>query len=383
LRPADAEPRLRAVEGPKARAVMHASMLTLVLGAIAIRAAAQDAPHPMAKPIGAVPVTATIPAGHVGPYSGLASSTEARSMLADGLTLTVMNAPSRDIVTALRAGGAQYIDNRLWNMVFAVCQQQFGIATAAHQPLACAISATDEELIAARATAFLRTVEQEPALAGFWILDDFPHGDITNVLYRLRTLVQESNLRSGFNRPTLCGVGGSLDYKRGPGDASFIQDHRYMDQALQNVFPADCDVVSPYFYASAAADDSRLIDWSMNNLLPYFLRALQAKRYDTSAQVLLPIAHAFSAHVSGSTSYYVTPHPDDIATQMSAYCSGGASSILFFTWRSADADRSYSTDASLRAGVQRGRTACIQLWQNRSEPSHDDIQIETKHRSAP
>jgi hypothetical protein len=360
------DPSPDAMTAQHARRVIRACVVTLLLGASAIRAAG----------------TPTLPTGRVGPYSGITSAAEARSMLADGLTLAIITAPARDVVTALREGGAKYIDTRLWNLVFAVCQRQFGAQTAARQPLACNIPATDEEQIAAQAAAYLRTVEQEPTLAGLWILDDYPHGDITSVLHRLHALVQESNVRSGFERPTVCGVGGSLDYKRNPDDAAFIQDHGYMDQALRNVFPSDCDLVSPYFYASAGADDPRLIDWSMKDLLPYFHQALRAKRYDTSAHVLLPIAHAFSAHVTGSTSYYVTPRPDDIATQMDAYCAAGASSIMFFTWRAADTDRSYSTDASLRAGVQRGRLSCTQLWHDRSKLPHDEIQIE-RHRSAP
>jgi len=283
-------------------------------------------------------------------------------MTADGLALVV--GPSKDALPLLRDRGVRYIDAHLWSLAYSVCERQFAIEQAALRPLACTVSQTDEDEVATQAAAYLRSIDTDPALAGFWILDDYPHGEIARVLARLRAVVQESNARTGFRRFTICGVGGSLDVKRTPNDAAFRPNHGYMDRALQNVSPAACDMVSPYFYATAAADDPRLIDWSMHDLLPYFLQALRARGYDPSADVLLPIAQAFSAHAAGSTTYYVTPRPADIATQMTAYCEH-ASSVLFFTWRSKDADRSYAVTADMKSGVQQGRAACVQLWQER------------------
>jgi len=341
-------------------------LMSLLLGALAIRAATQDVGHPLARPAGVLRAGWPDLTGRVGPYGGIASADDARRMLADGLRLAVVSGASREVLTTLREGGAKYIDVRLWTLVSDVCRRQFAVETAARQPHACVMSAADEDQIVAKASAYLRTVEKDPALAGLWILDDFPDGDVTSVLYRLRNLVHQSNARSGFDRPTVCGVGGTLDYKRSPADASFIRDHNYMDQALRNVFPAACDIVSPYFYAGAFADDPRLVDWSMHDLLPYFEQALSARGYDMSSRILLPIAHAFAFHAAGGASYFVTPRPQDIATQMTAYCDSGAISMLFFTWRSADADRSYANDANLREGVQQGLAACRRGWQGGS-----------------
>jgi hypothetical protein len=301
-------------------------------------------------------------AGRSGPYGGISSVDDARQMVARGMTLAVVSGASRDALATMRNGGAKYIEVRLWNLVNEACRRQFDVEAAARQPRACRLAQTDEDRIAAQASTYLRTVEQDSALAGLWILDDFPQGDVTNVLLRLRALVQESNHRSGFHRPTVCGVGGILDFKDSPDDASFKQDHAYIDQALRNVFPAACDVISPYFYASGVADDPRLVDWSMHDLLPYFERAILARGYDTSSRVLLPIAHAFAFHAAGRATYYITPRPNDLAAQMKAYCDAGARSMLFFTWNSADADRSYSNDASLRDGVQQGLETCLPRW---------------------
>jgi hypothetical protein len=184
------------------------------------------------------------------------------------------------------------------------------------------------------------------------------------LLRRIRGLIEQSNAASGYVRPAICGVGGRLDFKSAAQDLEFIQDRRYTDQALSNVWPSTCDIVSPYFYGVAASDDPRLVDWSMRSLLPYFRRAIEAKGFDTSAQMILPIAHAFSYHATDSASYYVEPRAEDIAMQMDAYCEGGAFSIAFFTCQSLQADRSYANDESLRDGVRQGRALCFQTWRH-------------------
>ncbi len=204
-------------------------------------------------------------------------------------------------------------------------------------------------------------MEADSGLAAFWILDDYPHGDISATLNALHELVVQSNASSGFQRATICGIGGSLDAKRAADDRRFTPNRGYMDQSLINVSPAACDLVSPYFYGTALEDDSRLIDWSMKDLMPSFLEKLRAKGFDTAAPLLLPVSHAFSYKAPNRT-VYVMPSPDDIARQMNAYCDAGAFSMLFFTWQSHDADRSYSNDQDIRAGVQKGRAECLSRW---------------------
>src|SRR5262249_53098844 len=148
----------------------------------------------------------------------------------------------------------------------------------------------------AQSVADLRAMESDPALAAYWILDDNPHGDVSGMLATLRSLVRESNARSGFSRPTICGVGGNLDHKASVGAATFAADRGYMVDALRNVSPAGCDLIAPYFYGAASADDPSLVDWSMSNLLPYFVQAVKARGYDVPSGVLIPITHAFSFH---------------------------------------------------------------------------------------
>lgn len=300
--------------------------------------------------------------GRVGPYGGIYTAADAQQMTNDGLGLTLLSVSAPPVLAALRQGGAKYIDEHLWRIVYNVCLRQFDLQRIAGQPLACVISALDEDAIVKQANTYVTQIGSDPGLVGFWILDDYPRGDIRATLARLRDIVQRNNAATGFRRPTLCGVGGDLDYKQSVADPFFIQDRRYSEQAMQNLSPSACDIVSPYFYGVAAQDDPRLIDWSMRSVMPYFRYALQRRGFDPAATTIVPVAHAFAYR--GASSYFVTPRPDDIATQMQAYCDAGAASVLFFTWQSADADRSYHNDQSLRDGVRLGRAGCLRTWRS-------------------
>lgn len=183
-------------------------------------------------------------------------------------------------------------------------------------------------------------------------------------LVRIHEIVRRNNAATGHRRPTLCGVGGDLDYKRSEADPFFIQDRQYTERALQNISPEACDVVSPYFYGAAPRDDAHLVDWSMRTVVPYFRQALARRGFDEASATIVPVAHAFSYR--GGSGYYVTPRADDVATQMQAYCDMGAQATLFFTWQSQDADRSYANDGELREGVRLGRLGCLRTWRDQS-----------------
>ncbi len=298
----------------------------------------------------------------VGPYGGIVTADDARQMVADGFRLAVVSGIGADVSAVLQGAGAKYIDTRLWGLIFEVCRRQYDVESAAGRPLACVLSASDENAITTEASNYLRRAERDPALAAFWILDDDPRGDVTGMLRRLRDLVHESNARSAFARPTVCGVGGLLDHKRSPNDSSFAPDRLYMVHALRNVSPAGCDLVAPYFYGAATVEDPSLIDWSMRDLLPYFQEALKAKGYESARDVMMPLAHAFSSRPQGDSSHFVKPRAADVEAQMRAYCESGAASVLFFTWRSQDAEFSYANDSGLRDGVQRGKADCNRQW---------------------
>jgi hypothetical protein len=350
----------------KSALALLAACAVLLVAPIAGPAVPQNFGRPRTWPIGMEPNVWPGLSQRVGPYGGIETLDDARRLTADGLNLNVLSASNAPLLKSLRDGGVSYIDPHLWGFINQVCQAQFARQRAIQQAVHCELSDADQAGIARQASAYLLRVQRDPGLVGFWILDDYPHGTIAPMLAQLHELVRESNAASGFRRPTLCGVGGRLDYKRSVADVAFIKDWQYLDNALTNVSTADCDIVSPYFYGVAGADNPRLVDWSMRDLLPYFRQALARKHYDELAQTMLPIAHAFAHHAADSVNYHVQPAPDDIATQMKAYCDGGAFAMMFFTWQSADATRSYSNDASLREGVQAGRAACVSAWSRRS-----------------
>lgn len=313
-------------------------------------------------PLSSQPSAAPGMVGRIGPYGGILTVEDARRMTADGLTLTVLSSSAPQILAALREGGAGYIDNFLWEQIHQRCLAQYAAQKAAGRLLACSLSDDEQKAIVQAAAAHLRQVESDPGVVAFWILDDYPHGDVSAVLKTLNDLVKHSNAASHVERPTICGIGGSLDAKKSPQDERFVPNHLYTAQSLFNVSPAACDLIAPYFYGTALADDPQLIDWSMKDLMPYFLQRLRDRGFDTSSRLLLPVSHAFSYKAPTSTTFYVMPRPEDIATQMKAYCDAGAFSMLFFTWQSQDADRSYSNDDAIRAGVHRGRAACLERW---------------------
>lgn len=293
-------------------------------------------------------------AGRVGPYGGILNVADAQRMTGDGLTLTVLSNTAAPVLEALRNGGATYIDVTLWELIHSRCVAQ----TAGRDRRACVLTRGDSDAIVQEASAHVRKMESDPGLAGFWILDDYPGGDVSSTLVRLREVVSRSNQTSGFRRATICGVGGSLDAKASASASTFVANHGYFDRAVANISPDACDIVAPYFYGTAASNDPDLIDWSMRDLLPYFRRKLESRGFDPSAAIILPVVHAFSFKSDMSPTFYVMPRPDDVAAQMKAYCEAGALGTLFFTWASRDADQSYSNNPAIRAGVEQGRRQC-------------------------
>jgi hypothetical protein len=300
-------------------------------------------------------------AGRVGPYGGILTTSDAKLMAADGLKLTLLSSTAPDVLATLREGGAKYIDNFLWEQIHQKCKSQYEPQTSNHQVLACTLSTGDQSAIVEAAVAHLKQVAGDPGLVAFWILDDYPHGNISDTLKALHDVVKQGNATGSVQRATICGIGGSLDARHAAQDRDFTPNRGYTEQSLVNISPEACDLVSPYFYGTAPKDDPQLIDWSMKDLMPYFLQRLSDRGFDTAAPLLLPVSHAFSYRAPNGT-FWVSPRPGDIATQMKAYCDAGAFSMLFFTWQSHDADRSYSNDDAIREGVQTGRGECLSRW---------------------
>lgn len=320
-------------------------LVTMALLAWSVRSVAQDPSWPAI-------------AGRIGPYSGVRTLEDVAAATRDGFNITVQSAYDPAVLKAMTQQGMKYIDIQLWSLLYAQCKRQFDAEAAAGARRSCNLSSQSRTDILHEAEKHIRQVGANADVVAFWILDDYPAGDVSGLLEDLRALVQRSGDETGTRRPVICGVGGSLDH-RSERDPAIRPDRTYIEAALVNLTPSACDIVAPYFYGAAVRDDPRWIDWSMADLMPWFMNKLRDRGFDRPA--LLPVVQAFYAGKRGGTTYYVQPGARDIEAQARAYCRQGALAMMFFTWQASDAERSYSNDPDIRAGVAAAVNACRSL----------------------
>jgi hypothetical protein len=294
-------------------------------------------------------------AGRVGPYSGLRTADDVKAAAADGFTLTVQSTYDTSVLAVMRDAGINHIDIRIWNFLYAACRAQTDRQRAAGVRPQCALGPDEQQSVLRDAAKHLDEVKGDPNVAGYWILDDYPQGNVGPTLLALHGLIEQANRDTGLRKPTICGVGGSLDHRTAM-KPRLAADRAYIELSLQNILPAACDVVAPYFYGAATENDPTWVDWTMSDLYPWFLQRLHAQGF--SQPTLLPVVQAFMAGKRGGTTYYVKPRPADMAAQARAYCSGGAIGLLFFSWSAGDVEQFYSNDADLRSGVKLADDAC-------------------------
>ena len=294
-------------------------------------------------------------ANRIGPYGELLTESDVTAAAADNFNLTLLSASPLPLRTALAAHGVRYLDPKPWSYIRKRCALQFATEAAQGAPRSCALTAEDAAVILDEVSARLAEFENDPDLAGYWVLDDYPSGDIRATLRAIHALVAQSNQRTLIKRPVVCGVGGFLDRREQATDP-FTAEHSYTEESLVNVSPDTCDVVAPYFYGVANADDPQLVDWSMQSLMPWFIEALQTRGY--TQPTLLPVVQAFAAPATLGQ-VYIAPRPADMSAQASAYCgSGSAVALLFFTWSGPGLTRTYANDADLRLGVRTATNTC-------------------------
>lgn len=296
-------------------------------------------------------------ANRVGPYSGILNITDATAAAGDGFDLTVQSTYDPAVLAVMRDLGINNIDNQMWEFIHARCNIQYDHEIATGTKRRCELSVDMQRSILLDARTRLDKVKTDPNVAGYWILDDYPWGDITATLVAVKRLVGQANKDTGKNKPTICGIGGSLDH-RTTSDTPIMPDRAYIELSLRNITPAACDVIAPYFYGAATENEPAWIDWSMRSLMPWFMQRLHDKGF--TRPFLLPVPQAFYRGKRGGTTYFVQPRPEDIAAQARSYCSFGAIGLLYFTWKADDAERSYANDENIRDGVRRAISACRQ-----------------------
>jgi hypothetical protein len=268
-----------------------------------------------------------------------------------GLSLAVNGYVGRDS-EVVRAGfdrNLSLIDTYPWGRINAACG-----ASARDQ--SCTLTEDQLAQLESRISQHLAVTRRDESVVAYWILDDNP-GDVRPAIELIHQLVEQENLVDQIARPTICGFGGDLDDSRRPTTAS----RAAFDAALANFSPTACDAVAvyPYGRTTGSQADEASIDWSMNDLLPYMLQALRDRGWDPERQPLIGIPQTFRF---GQTS---SPTAVDVATQTAAYCSAGASAIVFYAWNdSALAPKAELFDApDLRQGATDGLARCRVLWQ--------------------
>lgn len=301
----------------------------------------------------ASPVPSTGPSmsimGRFGPYSGINTPDDARQLSLAGFDLVLPSNFSSVVRAALATNGVAYIDLGLWTLIHTHCSK----STSAQTPPACAFSESDEQEILLAARRHIDEVKENRNLVGFWVLDDYPGGDISKLLRSIRKLVHEAAASAGRDLPTICGVQGALAVKKSA-NAAFSFDRRWVDRGMANISPAACDFVAPYAYGATPQASPEYIDWSLRDVIPYTIGLLQQKGFRTSS-VVIPIIQAFGScerRRSPRDSCFPAPRPADILVEAKAWTDAGAVAMMFFTWGSLDADEKYANSPEIKDGVQ-------------------------------
>jgi hypothetical protein len=264
-----------------------------------------------------------------------------------GLTLAINGYVGRDdpVVKSSLDHHLDVIDTYPWNRIAAEC----GSALADQS---CSLD--DQQLVDLTMSIqhHLDISRQDDSVAGYWILDDFP-GDVHTALEVVHGLVQQENLRDRMARPTICGFGGSLD----DAQQAPAQTRAAFDQSLTNYTSAGCDAVALYPYAGANHPD-----WTMHDLLPHMLDGLRARGWEPLNQPLIGIPQAFRPDAS------LRPSASDLATQTTAYCAAGATTIAFYAWNDNSGARNAELGVApdIRSGASDGLAQCATYWANQT-----------------
>jgi type II secretory pathway pseudopilin PulG len=227
--------------------------------------------------------------------------------------------------------------------------------------------------------AHLAATANDPNLIGYYVLDDYPGGDIRPILEQIHTLIAASNATSYIKRPAICGFGQLLDYKKSSTDTAFATwNPGLFAQKAVNFDPKACDAVLLYNYGenkTTVAADTTLIDWSMTNLLPTMENILVQHGWDQTKVPLIGQPDAFGGPIASSKNVYsyVIPTSANLSAQALAYCKAGAIAILANEW---DARKDPSMDnlsmlyntPSLVSGLEQGMQQCQTIWRAKTTP---------------
>jgi len=212
---------------------------------------------------------------------------------------------------------------------------------------ACPISAANQSTILAAVKARAQAAAANPAVVGFYVLDDY----IGNVLPLLEQIDRVLSTYAP-GKPVVCGFGGTLDFAapRGGYQRDFASLAQYERRELLNYSPRACDGVDLYLYSLGKHAPSS--DYSMTRVLPVMLGALRARGWDSS--LLIGAPQAWEG---------VPPSAAQLEQQTAAFCKAGATAITAFTWDNfSDGEPELANSPQLRAGLSAGVKDCQSIW---------------------
>lgn len=292
-------------------------------------------------------------------------------MSRDGLSAVIINdndIPGTD--AALESAGVRTVDTYPWVLIADYGCSDYFYGQSAN----CQISDSTSAWILSQLQAHLAAQQGNSNVIAYWILDDYPGGDISSLLQKMHDMIVASNhdASASFPRPAICGMGGSIAplSDKNITDADPIMHGFKLD--LINFRPSYCDMVALYLYAGNMGygypKDPSQYDWSMIYLLPAILKDLGSLGWNGATEPLVAIPQAFGY------GYWVTPSGADLASQMTAYCKAGAVALFAYSWEDdypvLNPNSPYTelfNNEDLRAGLENGLIKCRTYWPQRSD----------------
>ncbi len=274
---------------------------------------------------------------------------------ADGVQVDLLyggpESVSPTTIDSLQAHHMIVIDGRIWYYLYSFECHRVRSCSASVEPTLTTVSA-----LLAAVSRHLRAVQSFDIVGGYWVLDDWPDSDpggATSVLTAIHGLIQQYTP----GRPAICGFGGALL-------PVGSKQSGWNDRRASNFAPEACDMVGLYLYARSGTVGP--YDWSMSALLPVVLDSLRRRGWDMHKEPLIGIPQAFGGNVGGAT--WPTPLATDIAAQSRAFCTHGATGIMYYAWSNSGTTALSifpwnSTD--ITRGIRQGISACEQIWADR------------------
>jgi len=296
-------------------------------------------------------------AGKAGAYN-LRTSAEAEAMAQLGLMIVLYNpaaltAPMR---LAIEKAGVKYIDYFPQQIMYDRCSPSL------HAVGVCPLD--EKQRVVNEIKAHLAKYGQDPNLVGYWVLDDYPGGDVRDLLKQIHAAIMDSNASLHDQRPAICGFGAQFGYSGGPHWGEPAPNEHVFPQGAIN-FDADaCDMIGIYAYGVGAVQNARLIDWSMKQLLPRMLTILRQHGWDPARSPLIGMPQTFAYTDPEYPTPWVLPRSQDVTAQTWAYCRAGAVAILAYSWDDGfkGAKVELYNSKALQNGLNDGVTKCRALW---------------------